>query len=260
MFPFAKRVSELSIEENEAVPERFYRDNECHHCSTLYKERDNLGQLCCRLHPGIIQLKHGQQFYTCCNRPINSPGCLRSDHISQKIPLSFSNQEERHTTLTNLSTELTPTDYYRFGIRPPLTQNILFHRRKGTSPLSSIAMVHFKMPFSTERKKEFLLEKEYISLRKSFRKHPLLVYYKRSLENGKMNGGNDGKGRRARIERGWRGSLWEEAVASDDDEDDDEANALNDSTNYKKIDIPFVIIKRFDSASDPSTLNDQRRV
>lgn len=242
MFPY-RAIQDLSIEESNAVPKEFYRDRECRHCSLSYKERDNLSQFCCRLHPGILQMNDQHQLsFTCCQRSTHSAGCLSSDHISQEVPLSTTNEEERHAALAGLSTHIIPTDYYRFGIRPPLTQGILFHRRKGVPPPQT--PLEYRMPFSPKRKKEFIIDREHTVLRKGYKKHPLLLYYKRSLEKDAIG---DRKGRRAKIERGWRGSLWEEAVASDDDEEEEEGD---DSTNYKKIDIPFVIIKRFGRASN----------
>lgn len=70
---------------------RFSEEQRCAHCQTSFTEGRNIGQLLCRLHPGVrLTGSDGHAFYSCCglqyerhDLPLHArQGCLRVDHMA----------------------------------------------------------------------------------------------------------------------------------------------------------------------------------
>lgn len=73
----------------------------CQHCLEEYQEKNNIGQLNCRIHPGIIVSNENNRYYTCCGILVDSNrnlilhnglsllsifdtlGCVKIDHFDQ---------------------------------------------------------------------------------------------------------------------------------------------------------------------------------
>ena len=225
-----RSIRELSQEELLLIPPELNESTKCLHCARLFREIDNFGRLACRLHPGVVQ---NDSLYSCCKRPIYTSGCLRSDHISTKESLSIGNEYERHTALQNYSVIVIPSDYFYYGINPPLQETILW-RSNGSG---KTRLVKFVMPFNKTLVEEFDTENEKRELQKKYKKLPLLAHHYKKINS-------DVSQKKRMANAGWRNDISPNAnddYSSSDDEGDEE----KDLEKLSKIDIPFVIIRRF---------------
>lgn len=225
MFEY-RSLDKLSTEESSLVQSCYIKETQCLHCSQLYIEANNIGRQCCRLHPGIIVVNDNVQRYSCCQKLANHKGCQLSDHISSHEIISIDNSEEREEKLKEMASIIIPTDYFRFGIRPPLQRNIVYHHRKGTkiNPRESIKIY---MHFNRKLLIQYIPEREHRQLKREYLKSPILSLM--DADNLQQYDATQ------KIEKNWLNSLYDDQTEIDEE---------RDLENQEKIDIPFIICRR----------------
>lgn len=128
----------------------------CHLCNEYFQEKDNIGQLYCRIHPGIIIFgKDRNRYYSCCGVRVDSCfnfylyndvhfiseydrlGCLKIDHFDKeyleekifndnddeeisKIDIDKRIEQIKAISLLSISDEV-----YKYGITKPKQECIL---------------------------------------------------------------------------------------------------------------------------------------
>jgi hypothetical protein len=122
----------------------------CYSCHESFREKDNIGQLYCRIHPGIIYTeKDLNRYYSCCGVRVDSynmifrnnnlllisendkRGCLKIDHFDKeylKEKLDFFSPNDiykRIDQIKSISITAVPDQLYTLGITKPRKECIL---------------------------------------------------------------------------------------------------------------------------------------
>lgn len=128
-----RALDALSPPEYLVVPEHYLRRRQCVHCGQDFCEYENLGQLRCRLHPGLAQYDARRRdfFYSCCRDSVESRGCVEADHLDE-MP-SLANQQERWAQLRAWSTLAVPVLLFRYGLVPPASPSQIWMRAQRQS-------------------------------------------------------------------------------------------------------------------------------
>lgn len=130
--------------------ENYNKWKRCYSCNESFREKDNIGQLYCRIHPGIIFVANDlNRYYSCCGIRVDSYnlfynyqnkllisendklGCLKFDHfdkeyLREKIGF-FSSTDifKRIEQIKSLALTAVPEYIYGYGIHKPRNECIL---------------------------------------------------------------------------------------------------------------------------------------
>lgn len=120
----------LSLEEYERVEERYRKISRCVHCLAYFLEAENIGQMRCRLHPGVARydLDREAAHYSCCDGDTDAPGCRLADHCREE--LSVEDERERHEALFEMVFEIVPCGLFQYGLMPPVPENTLYDSQR----------------------------------------------------------------------------------------------------------------------------------
>ena len=218
MLPPLRPLKSLTMEEYNSIPDDYLSLKKCIQCGMNYKECENIGRLRCRIHTGTIEYDphRNTSLYNCCQRPYDSSGCTKGDHMEGELP----NEDlgDRRSIMEEWAILILPSIYLQYGIDCPLSSTILYNSSydRGEKELS------YELPFGRGLVE---LEKVKRSMKNIVTKSPFLsvVYSKK--------GGNNG---REELDMGWRNTLNDEDGL--EGEDDEEEGVVKN--------IPFLIIQR----------------
>ncbi len=114
-------LDRLALDDYALVPREYTRTQRCTQCGGAFREAENLGQLRCRLHPGVRIVDGGVPLYTCCQaRPSDAhwPGCRAADHFARDLP--WHDEEARRAALLDEAMLAVPLVLFeRGGLLPP---------------------------------------------------------------------------------------------------------------------------------------------
>lgn len=245
-------LNELSLEEYNLIPLEYLEELVCAECGMKYRVYENLGRLCCRIHPGLPQYdtRRGTSFFSCCGNVYDSRGCVRSDHREEA--LLRESHEERICDIERGSTMVVPFIVFQYGILPPLYECILYDSVRGNN--DSLEPVKYNISLSRSDK-TLVLDGEIDIARKSSdldreaRKIPLLVKHYYSEVSGLSFQGVDGEedGEGSVLDRGWKSTLNIDESGGGGGggggmTKEDEMGT-EDHADYQSI-VPFIIISR----------------
>lgn len=175
---FAVRpVSALTTHEYNLIPESYRRARRCLHCGDEYRELDNIGRLCCLLHPGILRLDSvGTRYvYSCCSVAYPHRGCCRADHMD--CALVGRTEAERHTEIAEFAIKVVPTVLFQYGHTRPLNESMLYNGvTHEWTPDGARPAVYYRLPFDapTDERRLVILEEEHRGLCGAVADSPLL--------------------------------------------------------------------------------------
>src|SRR5277367_5149703 len=112
------------------ISQKYNVTRRCIHCDALYLERNNIGRLLCRIHPGIklYDKDKDNYYFSCCglyyedyenevmHYNYNGLGCVKIDHIS--VELNKSDIVVRLSEIKSFSTLIIPSFLFSFGKNP----------------------------------------------------------------------------------------------------------------------------------------------
>lgn len=137
--------------------ENYNKWRKCYYCRECFQEKDNIGQLYCRIHPGIIFIGNDcNRYYSCCgvrvdsynifynynNRPFVSQydtlGCIKIDHFDKEYLMErlssvddneslFENKDifKRIEQIKSLSIIAVSDQLYNYGVHRPRKECII---------------------------------------------------------------------------------------------------------------------------------------
>lgn len=219
----------LTLEEYERVEDRYRQWRKCIHCRELFLEAENIGQLRCRLHPGVRQfdLYRSDEYYTCCGGESGSVGCIAADHCGDD--LCETDEKERHEALFEMAFAVVPCGLFQYGLMPPMPSTTVFDSQR----CNKRRRVCVAASFNQTMEEEFDLDEVAHDVSESVKDSPVLM---RTLprETRERLGQQCSRSEAIRrLEAGW---------PSDFDNDSDTA----DRKRLHKPDytLPYLIVKR----------------
>lgn len=148
----ARPLPELGEHEYALLDNEYTRVRQCCLCGEEYRELQNMGRLCCRVHPGMPRLnQYGQYSYSCCGRgcyesdPI-SQGCLRCDHMDRQPCTQPGHEDTRCADLAAFYVRAIPSVLFNYGMTRPLNEAVLARQPAGTTP-DDARPIKYTMPF-----------------------------------------------------------------------------------------------------------------
>jgi len=239
-------VSALSLEEFEQVKAAYTEYQKCIHCNQHFLEADNIGQLKCRLHPGVRALDPdtNSDYYTCCQyhlvygyagglyETLEARGCLSADHFAEEI--CEDDQVLRHEDLFEMSVSIVPTGLFWYGLLPPLPECVLYQLRsdKHATEKEKKRQVTLTMPFDAELIYSIVVQDALLEVSEAAKSSPVLLRQQGDAKHAR-------EARLAhfqRLEEGWPSTF-----------DEDMAGGGGKFSQKKKkaaFSLPFVIVKR----------------
>lgn len=160
------------------VAQKYVEPRQCIQCKTIYKEINNIGHLCCRIHPGLrLCDSQGREFFSCCGLYIDAfiegkvtsralLGCVAIDHMDETAvktgnsQLSVTNLDDRLNDIKHFSIIGVPISILNsvHHVLPPLSSTILFDFDgiTGLLPSSPLVENHITAFTQTRRNHEYL--------------------------------------------------------------------------------------------------------
>lgn len=219
------------------MPESFLEEHTCVGCGARYRELENMGRLCCRVHPGLVSLcvDDGRYYYDCCGRAAGTgetQGCLRCDHMEARVSRT-SDTGVKHDELADWGLCVVPQALFRYGMLRPLNECIV-HQDSGGGG-NSKTVIKYRLPFDAVDR-ECDLKEQHDLLRQSVADVPL---YTTLYAQG--NARVSHLAMMDMINNGWKETLDKSKIGGDDADDDKRVGAISDLDRYI---IPFVVIRR----------------
>lgn len=78
-------------EDTDNVRHNYNKERICYICGTFFYEKENIGHLDCRIHPGIIVYNRNKAYYSCCGALIECDNRIYSKNKYNKSSLTHSN-------------------------------------------------------------------------------------------------------------------------------------------------------------------------
>jgi hypothetical protein len=241
-FPY-RALSQLSLEEVGQLNPLYTEYQKCVHCDKYYLEAGNLGQLQCRLHPGVKthDPQKGVDYYTCCEyRPHilkwqesqEARGCLAADHIAETEELCNEDEVQRHADLLQLCTATVPTGLFEYGVTPPLRDCVIYYLRSERSATEKERRrrILFVAPFGEGLSQTVVVGDAIREVSAEAESSPVL-----QRKVGEAQEGRQGRlSHLAKLESGWRSN-------PEADQSDVTRLAERKTTPYT---LPFVVVQR----------------
>lgn len=119
-----------------SLPEEYIFPRHCSLCNTWYKEKQNIGRLLCRIHPGLkLCDERGKIYYSCCGfyyddfannsvMSIDALGCMPIDHTD--ISFDDTNLVSRLNEIKSFIIVTIPIILWDMGVERPLSHRLLY--------------------------------------------------------------------------------------------------------------------------------------
>ena len=137
--------------------DNYNRWRKCYHCNESFQEKNNIGQLYCRIHPGIIFISknddNNNRYYSCCGVRVDSCqrffmynnipfisqydplGCLKIDHFDKEYLMEKILDDEELFSKTDISKRIeqikllsiiaVSNQLYKYGVSKPRKECII---------------------------------------------------------------------------------------------------------------------------------------
>jgi hypothetical protein len=79
-------------EDNDNVHYNYNKERVCYICGDYFYEKENIGHLNCRIHPGIIVYNRNKAYYSCCGSLIDCDNRIYSKTKYSKSSLTYNNE------------------------------------------------------------------------------------------------------------------------------------------------------------------------